>query len=299
MDDGAQIAVRRWSAPKKRRLLVSHGNGMAVDAFYPFAEALFDSFEVIAFDLRSHGNSPRVPHPETPWPRYIADIPQIFEGIEQLFGTCETHGAFHSMASVSTLCAQTFKPSPWASLTLFEPPITPSDDKEIRETFNAVQQIMGARALRRRRTFSDPSVLAASFRRAATFDGVSDSTLGRLAIGSVFRSGESVDEPWELVLPPEAEASNFSQATGLTAYWDALVGIRTPIQIVTGDPATHDLPNLVDIARHMSKSFGYPVSKIPNTNHFMQLQEPLLCAEKVRDFALTSAEHTNSVQQEI
>ncbi|MCZ4353749.1 alpha/beta hydrolase [Roseovarius aestuarii] len=298
MDDGARIAVRRWSGPQKQRLLISHGNGLAIEGFYDFAEALFDSFEVIAFDLRNHGSSPRDPHPENPWPRYIADVPQIFNGVEQLYGQRETHGAFHSMAAVSTLCAQTLNPSPWASLTLFEPPLAPSDNAAVQETFNAAQEVMSSRALRRRRTFADPAELAASFGRAATFGGIPIRALDRLANASLLHTDASSAEPWELVLPPEAEARNFAQATSLSQYWDALTGIKIPIQLVTGDPEVHDLPNLVAIAHHMSKTFGYPVSSIPNSNHFMQLQDAHSCAQKVKDFAARSVEYSNTINQE-
>ena len=54
MDDGAIIRLRRHSKGKQR-LLLSHGNGFAVDAYYPFWQLFLDSFEVVVFDVRNHG----------------------------------------------------------------------------------------------------------------------------------------------------------------------------------------------------------------------------------------------------
>ena len=59
MGDGAVIRVRRDGRPEGVRMFVSNGNGFAVDGYYPFWGPLTDRFEVIAFDVRSHGANPR------------------------------------------------------------------------------------------------------------------------------------------------------------------------------------------------------------------------------------------------
>lgn len=284
MDDGAEIAVRRWGAGRGRRMVISHGNGLAVDGFRGFGLALAQDFDVIAFDLRSHGRSSRGPGATDPWARAVADIPAIFDGIAALYGPAETHGAFHSMSSVCVLVSQCLAPRPWASLTLFEPPLPPSDRTDLREDFDAKQEVMSERAARRRPLFDTPERLYRSLRRAPTFDGVSDQGLAWLARGSLMPSTVDPDQPWELVLPPEVEAQIFAEAGANTRYWDHLATLGLPVQIVTGDPACHDMPNLPQISHHMAQRFGFPIHRVPNTNHFMQLQEPEACADLVRRF---------------
>ncbi|WP_182912788.1 alpha/beta fold hydrolase [Paracoccus onubensis] len=284
MDDGAEIAFRRWTKPKSKRIIISHGNGLAIDGFWKFGMALASEFEVIAFDLRNHGQSPRSPHPANPWPRYIADIPYVFDAISEIFGKKETHGAFHSMAAASTLIAQSLTPRPWATLTLFEPPIPAATRPNLVADFNERQCAMAGRARRRRRYFTDPKQLADSFKRADSFSGICDLSLDLLARGSVYCSDASPEEPWELVLSPDNEARNFDAGI-LSDYWENLGSVETAVQLIVGDPATHDMPNLPEIAAEMAASFGFPITSVPETNHFMQLQNPGLCAQHIFDFA--------------
>jgi pimeloyl-ACP methyl ester carboxylesterase len=58
MDDGAVIRVRRHSRGKQR-LLFSHGNGFAINAYYPLWRLFLDNYEVVVFDVRNHGQNPR------------------------------------------------------------------------------------------------------------------------------------------------------------------------------------------------------------------------------------------------
>jgi hypothetical protein len=66
MSDGAPIRLRRYGAGPVR-LMLSHGNGLAINAYLPFWEPLAESFELVAFDIRNHGeNPPHDPHQHPP-----------------------------------------------------------------------------------------------------------------------------------------------------------------------------------------------------------------------------------------
>jgi hypothetical protein len=41
LEDGAKTRVRRHGNPERVRLLLSHGNGFAADAYYPYWQHLF------------------------------------------------------------------------------------------------------------------------------------------------------------------------------------------------------------------------------------------------------------------
>ena len=55
MDDGNSIILRRHGNPAGPMLVLCHGNGLAIDLYYPFWSLLTEEFDVIVHDLRNHG----------------------------------------------------------------------------------------------------------------------------------------------------------------------------------------------------------------------------------------------------
>ena len=49
--------MRRHGNPDGVRLLVTHGNGFAADAYYPYWRHLLSEFDVLVFDFRNHGQN--------------------------------------------------------------------------------------------------------------------------------------------------------------------------------------------------------------------------------------------------
>src|ERR1700681_4328727 len=60
MEDGAIIRVRRHGVPGAPRLVLSHGNGLAIDGYFSFWGRLLDRYDVIVYDFRNHGR--KAPH---------------------------------------------------------------------------------------------------------------------------------------------------------------------------------------------------------------------------------------------
>src|SRR6476646_7075911 len=62
LEAAARIRMRRHGNPDGVRLLVTHGNGFAAAAFYPYWRQLLSRFDVLVFDCRNHGqNGPVTP----------------------------------------------------------------------------------------------------------------------------------------------------------------------------------------------------------------------------------------------
>ncbi len=57
LNDGAKIRMRRHGNPDGVRLLLTHGNGFAADAYYPYWQHLLQKFDLLVFDFRNHGRS--------------------------------------------------------------------------------------------------------------------------------------------------------------------------------------------------------------------------------------------------
>jgi pimeloyl-ACP methyl ester carboxylesterase len=60
MEDGAAIRVRRHGIAGAPRLVLSHGNALAIDGYFSFWGRLLDRYDVIVYDFRNHGHNP--PH---------------------------------------------------------------------------------------------------------------------------------------------------------------------------------------------------------------------------------------------
>ena len=58
MADGAPITLRRHGNPSGPRMVFSHGNALAADLYYPFWSLLMDCFDIMLYDVRSHGWNP-------------------------------------------------------------------------------------------------------------------------------------------------------------------------------------------------------------------------------------------------
>ena len=276
MDDGATILLRRQGPPASERIVISHGNGLAIDGFARFAGALVArGFEVVAFDMRNHGRNPRHPDTGSNWRRFIADLPQILNRIDAAFGEKPTHGAFHSLSSAVCLLAQAnASPYPWRSLTLFEPPIPPHADDPAHAAFLDYHMNLSERAGRRRALFDTPDDLFASMRRSSLFHLVPDADLMRLALATLRPASQG---GWELCCPPEFEAATF-RIEDIVDLRPGLARIDCPVRLVLGDETIHYAKVLVETGRALQRDFGFPVVELPQATHFMQLERPETCA---------------------
>ena len=74
LDDGATILVRRHGRADGARLLFSHGNGFAADAYFPYWQHLLANFDLIVFDFRNHGQNVPVLPPNQNYEQLTRDL---------------------------------------------------------------------------------------------------------------------------------------------------------------------------------------------------------------------------------
>ncbi len=277
MDDGAQIAIRRWGDPAAERVVISHGNGLAIDAFARFGAELCRRFEVIAFDMRNHGRNPQATAAQGNWPRFIADFAQILEAADNAFGAKPTHGAFHSLSSAVCLLSLTQDAYPWQSLTLFEPPMPADAGSPLHKPFIDYHVALSERAARRRESFDQPADLAGSMRRSSLFSLVGDEDIERLARATL---RERADGSWQLCCPPEFEAETF-RIEAVEHLRPGLAKVSCPVRLVLGERDIHYAAILVDIGRELAADFGFECIELKRATHFMQLEAPETCASLV------------------
>ena len=99
MKDGAVIRLRRYGKPGATRIVLGHGNGLAINAYAPFWLPLAEHYDLVAFDMRNHGENPLHTQEGHIWENFFSDIEEVFQGITRAFRS-GAHGRCDAFAVV-------------------------------------------------------------------------------------------------------------------------------------------------------------------------------------------------------
>ena len=275
VDGHATIVVRRYGNPDGTRLVLSHGLSLAVDLYYPFWSLLTDDFDVVVYDMRSHGWNKVSPLSDHTIPTYVSDHDWVLDAVERHYGTKPQVGVFHSVSSLAPLLSPT-EGERFSALILFDPPLRMP--VEPRNDFDeALKQIarMAERRTSRFKTLEDYADLLAflpAYRHTVPgfYDLMARTTLRPSADGSGY----------ELRFPREHEA----QITGHARIFMVLVdldALRCPTKVIGADPTLpySYLPTL-DFGEMLTVDYDF----LPDSTHFLQLEKPAECVAKMREF---------------
>lgn len=276
MDDGAIVRLRRHGNPEGPRIALSHGNGLAIDAYLPFWSLLLDRYDVVLFDVRNHGQNPRhepdlQPGGHHHWAQFAQDFETIFDGIAAHFGAASVIGAFHSLSSIAAIMHTIERGARWSPLVLFDPPLFPPSGHPLAALEREHMREMAALARRRPARYDEPGALAAQLRRRAMFarwrPGMHD-----LFARATLRPAADGDG-WELACPRELEARIFETNVD-PALWPRLGGLPVPLKIIAADPDLpgQQAPALLSAAVAADQGIAYAM--IPGTTHFLQVEQP-------------------------
>src|SRR5712692_1164344 len=98
LEDGAKIRIRRHGNRDGVRILVSHGNGFAADAYLPLWQHLIAKYDVLVFDFRNHGQNIPVEPPNHNYAQFTRDLECVLQAVNGRLGKKATVGIFHSMS---------------------------------------------------------------------------------------------------------------------------------------------------------------------------------------------------------
>ena len=278
MSDAAKIRVRRHGNSAGPRVILSHGNGFASDAYFPFWQYLLRDCDVIVYDQRNHGWNPR--HPSGHTQQQMADdMETILRAVTAEFGERITAGAFHSLSTtVSLLHAQKYGMR-WNALILFDPPLAPPPGHRLHSLARNFELALHDWALQRQRFFQSAEELASYFQGTRR--------MRRWMPGAAELMARSITRPSseggvELVCPPELEADIYVQNSNAPA-WSVLPSVADEIFIVSSDynAADVDPPGLVSKAVHVD--FGIDVVAVPDSGHLLQIERPKEAEKIARD----------------
>ena len=230
MDDGAIIRLRRHSKGK-HRLLLSHGNGFAVDAYYPFWQLFLDSFEVIVFDIRNHGQNPLHHFAAHHINRFVLDFETIYAEIPKIFGAKPTVAFFHSISAITGLLQNLEHGQRWDALLVVDPPVIPEPGHALYQLAHSFELKLRDWALNRQQKFSSPNELAQTLMETKRLDHWQNGSHQLMAMTTLTQNTNG----WNLTCPRTYESQIYDDNSELN-IWAQLTELTGPVRFLGADP---------------------------------------------------------------
>ena len=276
LGDGAVTVARRHGNLDGPRLVLSCGLGFAADLYWPFWSLLAEDFDLVVYDLRSHGWNAVTPLRVHNLPTLVDDNCRVLDAVSDSFGAKPSIGVFHSLSAIVALMHQQQAPT-FAALVLFDPPIyPPGADLDDMET---VCKGLSSRARRRQRNFESPQELVALLGNASGFALVPPETRELFAEVTL---RPAAGGGYELRCPPEHEGQLYEWCFGFSMQGpEILDSIDIPVKVIGSDPtaAFSFLPSM-DLSTLTVLDYDF----IPDTTHLLQLEAPHSCVELTLQF---------------
>ncbi len=281
LEDGARIRVRRHGNPAGVRLMVTHGNGFAADAYLPFWQLLTPSYDVLVFDFRNHGcNVPAAP-PNHNYAQFARDLERVIIGVKARLGSKTTVGIFHSMSGRTAMKHAIEISWRWDALVLFDPPNVPPVEHPRYAAMEAFENRLTEWALGRRRRFATVDELTDEYLQSrATRNWVPGAHA--LMARSVLRPSPDGDGH-ALTCAPENEAAIYAEALSLN-LWPRAAEFGGAVKLIGADPAMKGAPPTALTNQALGVENGYDYDFVPGTGHLLQIEKPQECARLVENF---------------
>ena len=273
--DGTRIILRRYGNREGPRLVLSHGNGLAIDLYYPFWSLLTDRFDLVLYDFRNHGWNPPNDSRHHDIPTFVSDNEYVLRGISQHFGEKPWAGVFHSLSAVAALNHDP-PGGGAAALVLFDPPIFPGSGDPLE--IDALWQRLRIVTRLRQERFTTRSQFADTFRRSPMFARTVPG-LAELAARVLLRPMTDGDG-YELCCPLKLEARIFEYIFAYN-FEPSPSGIPCPVKVIGADP-TIPFSFLPSMDASGVTAFHYDF--VPGTTHFLQMEKPEECVAIMSEF---------------
>ncbi len=280
MDDGAIIRLRRHGNRDGLRVVLSHGNGFAADAYYPFWRELTDRCDVVLFDCRNHGRNPFHSADAHRYDRLVEDLGLIRRAIDDAFGARPALGVFHSLTARANMKRALGDGWLWEAMVLFDPPMVPPPGHWLHDKCDREMRLLSLWARRRQGRFDDPAELAGQLAETRGFARWVAGAHALAARSLLRRDGDS----WVLACPGELEARLY-EGNGMLDIWPEAADFERPVLIIASDPGQADAQTPANSCRALAEERGFPYVSIPGTGHFLHIEEPERCAAEILAFA--------------
>ena len=273
LDEHAVTTVRRHGNPAGPRLVLTHGNGLAVDPYYPFWSLLADDFDLMVYDLRNHGWNAVGAQRDHNIPAMIADHDLILDAIVGEYGEKPTVGVFHSLSTLVTLLS--FNDA-YSALVLFDPPLCKPARGEAE--WVAATERMATMIRKRADRFESREQLAEIFAIVPGYNRVLPGVRDLIARSTLRKSADG--EAYELRCPRDYEAQITEYMRSFSPLLDLTI-MTCPTKVIGADPT---LPSAYLPTFDLSHATAVDYDFVPEASHFLQMEKPEECAVLVREY---------------
>jgi pimeloyl-ACP methyl ester carboxylesterase len=281
MDDGAIIRIRRHGNRAGPRLMLSHGNGLAIDAYFPFWNLLRERYDLILWDVRNHGENPLHGESGHDMAHFVADLERTLSEIQREFGSKPIAGVFHSLSGLVAIRHAVQHPDRWRALVLFDPPIFPRDGHPLRDAQQGDKDQLAVRARKRTERYPSPHDFAKQLASRQVFSRWRPEAYDLMARATLRQEPSSGE--WILACPRELEARIFEENRDPT-LWVKLGQVKAPVKLIGADPNIEgaSVPGL--LSKAVAEETAVEYEAIPDTTHFLQIEKPDECVRAMETF---------------
>jgi pimeloyl-ACP methyl ester carboxylesterase len=284
LEDGARICVRCHGNPAGERVMVTHGNGFAADAYLPFWQHLA-SYDLLVYDFRNHGQSVPVEPANHNYTQLARDLERILDAVERRLGRKRTAGIFHSMSARTAMKHALERGWRWDALVLFDPPNVPPPSHARYAPMEVFEMRLVEWALKRRRRFAAVEELTEEYRLSRATERWVAGEHALMARSVLRRAPDG--EGLMLVCAPENEAAIYAEAMTLD-LWPHAREFAGPVKLIGADPGMKGAPATALTNQALGIENGYDYEFVPGTGHLLQVEKPAECAGLVREFLARS-----------
>ncbi|MDE0661341.1 MAG: alpha/beta hydrolase [Gammaproteobacteria bacterium] len=283
LDDDIVTTVRRHGNPRGPRLVLSHGNGLAIDLYYPFWRLLLDDFDLFVYDLRNHGWNRLGPQGSHNIPVFIRDQGHIIECIDRTFGAKPKIGVYHSLSALVTLLSlssvmsnPSSRDARFKTLILFDPPLFRPRASEAK--FDDLAEALARRTRKRHNHFRDLDQFVELLNYSPSFARVLPGVRELMARTTLRRS--AAGDHFELRCPPDYEAQIVEYVRSYAGLVD-FEHLPCNVKVLGADPTLPFayLPTF-DLVQMDTVDYDF----LPEATHYLQLEQPAECVAVMREY---------------
>ena len=283
LDGGIATTVRRHGNPDGPRLVLSHGNGLAIDLYYPFWSLLLEDFDLFVYDLRNHGWNRLGPRGSHNIPAFINDQGRILESLDRSFGAKSKIGVYHSLSALVTLLSlsSVMSSAPargarFETLFLFDPPLFRPSVSEAK--FDDLAEALARRTRKRHNHFFDLDQFVELLGYSPSFARVMPGVHELMARTTLRES--DVGDHYELRCPPDYEAQIVEYIRSYAGLVD-FEHLPCNVKVLGADPTLPFayLPTF-DLVQMETVDYDF----LPEATHYLQLEQPSECVAVLREY---------------
>ncbi|MEE2777522.1 MAG: alpha/beta hydrolase [Acidobacteriota bacterium] len=219
---GVELAVHDLGGHGDRVLIVAHATGFNGRTYGPFVEHL-DGFQIVAPDLRGHGDSSTPEDLDFDWEGLADDVGHV---VDHLAADDRLYSFGHSMGAAVSILAEARRPGTFRGIYAFEPIVYPPmmvQDPPRRSSF-----VEGTK--KRRREFESADSAFTNYMEKPPFD-----VFEKASLDAYIEHGfhHAADGTITLKMHPHNE-SRMYQMSLAHPTWNRLADVHCPVVVARG-----------------------------------------------------------------